>query len=56
VNLYRFAIYENADDKQREKIDDALTPPKTAKFKGVPSWYQSDDDAWASFMQQAPKR
>jgi hypothetical protein len=56
VNAYRYAIYENADEKQREKIDEALTPPKNAKIGGVPAWYGSDEDAWQSFMRQAPKR
>lgn len=56
VNLYRHAIYENADDKQKEKIDEALTPPKTAKIGGVPAWYGSDEEAWTQFVRQAPKK
>jgi hypothetical protein len=56
VNLYRYAIYENADEKQREKIDEALTPPKRVKFGGVPAWYGSDEEAWTQFLRQAPKR
>jgi hypothetical protein len=56
INLYRYAIFEHADDKEREKINEALTPPKTAKFGGVPAWYGSDEDAWAEFTRQVPKR
>ena len=56
VNLYRHAIYEHADEKQKEKIDEALTPPKTSKFGGVPAWYGSDEEAWTQFVRQAPKR
>jgi hypothetical protein len=56
VNLYRHALYEHADEKDRQKIDEALTPPKTLKIGGAPAWYGSDDEAWAQFMRQAPKR
>ena len=55
LNLYRYAILEHADEKQREKITEALTPPKDARFGGVPAWYGSDEDAWAEFARQAPK-
>lgn len=56
VNLYRHALFEHADEKQRDKINEALTPPKTFKVGGVPAWYGSDEDAWAEFARQAPKR
>jgi hypothetical protein len=52
VNLYIYAIRENADEKQLDEIDRALEPPLTAKTGGVPSWYGSDDDAWESFSVQ----
>jgi len=50
VNLYRFALLEAADEKEREKIEQALQPPITAKRRGVPTWYGSDEDAEAEWL------
>jgi len=56
VNAYLFAIRENADDEQRDKIDEALTPPLTARAPdGRPAWYGSDEDAWGAFSQSFPQ-
>jgi hypothetical protein len=52
VNLYRFAITENADEKEREKIEDALRPPVHLRVNSTPVWYGSDDDAWSQFARQ----
>lgn len=56
ANLFLFAIRNNADEKRLEELDDALRPPKRMKVNGVPAWYGSDEDAWAEFTRQAPKR
>jgi hypothetical protein len=49
-------ITENADADKRIEIMEALKPPVSAKVGGVPVWYGSDEDAWADFQRQAPKR
>jgi len=53
VHLYRFALLEHADEKERDQILSALKPPVRAKIGGVPAWYGSDDDAWQNFAKQA---
>jgi hypothetical protein len=45
---------EHAEERERERIEDMLRPPVTAKVGRVPVWYGSDDDAWAEFANQAP--
>jgi hypothetical protein len=56
ANLFLFTIRSNADEARLSEIDEALTPPRSLKFGGVPAWYGSDEDAWAEFSRQAPKR
>lgn len=52
-HAYLFAITEHADEKDRERIMEALKPPASFKVGGTPAWYGSDDDAWAEFVRQA---
>jgi hypothetical protein len=52
MNLYLFAIRENADDEAMATIDRALEPPLSMTRGGVPAWYGSDEDAWESFSYQ----
>ena len=49
MNLYLFALRENATDEQILEIEEALTPPVVAKVGNVPAWYGSDEDAWTEF-------
>jgi len=44
---------ENADEQERERVSEALKPPRHFKFGNAPAWYGSDDDAWAEFVRQA---
>jgi hypothetical protein len=53
VNAYLFALREHADEKERDRITEALKPPRTYKVAGAPAWYGDDDDAWAEFARQA---
>jgi hypothetical protein len=53
VNLYLFAIRENASEEQLAEIDEALAPPATFRVGGAPLWYGDDDDAWSQWSSQA---
>jgi len=53
VNTYLYAIREHADEKDLATIEEALTPPRQYRVRGVPSWYGDDDDAWQQFASQS---
>jgi hypothetical protein len=53
VNTYLYAIREHASEEDLETIEEALTPPRTYRVGGVPSWYGDDDDAWQQFASQS---
>jgi len=53
--MYLWAIRENAGEKQLEEIDRALEPPRSFRHAGAPSWYGSDEDAWAEFSAQVTR-
>ena len=52
MNAYLYAIREHASEEDLAEITEALTPPRQYRVNGAPSWYGSDDDAWAAFATQ----
>jgi hypothetical protein len=52
LNAYLFAIREHASEKDRDRIDEALTPPRGyRKADGTPAWWD-EDEAWQDFRAQ----